>query len=187
MSPTRLLTGLLAQDPANDRYGYLSVVVERRLGEVLVAQGQAAAAVRRFERARARAATLQRGPTDANVRLQIALLGVNLARLWADAGDVRARALADAAAAELATKPLSTPAVDGRVAADIGRTYLELSSRSAPAERTALLRAALAQFEQAERLWRQASLAPRSNINRTEALAAIELDTANGRRLLAAR
>jgi tetratricopeptide (TPR) repeat protein len=183
----RLTTRLLAQDPASDRYGYLSVVIERRLGEVLVAQGQAAAAVRRFERAHARAATLQRGPADANVRLQLALLGVNLARLWAEAGDVRARALADAAAAELATKPLSTPAVDGRVAADIGRTYLDLSSRGAPAERAALIRAALAQLEQAGRLWRQASLAPPLEHHRTEALAAIDIDTANGRRLLASR
>ena len=125
----RLVTGLHAQDPASDRYGYLSVVIERRLGEVLAAQGQAAAAVRRFERAHARAAALPRGPADANVRLQLALLRVNLARLRAEAGDVRARALADAAAAELARKPISTPAVDGRVAADIGRTYLRLSSR----------------------------------------------------------
>ena len=183
----RLTTGLHAQDPASDRYGYLSVVAERRIGEVLAAQGQAAAAVRRFERAHARAATLQRGPADANVRMQLALLGVNLARLWAEAGDVRARALADAAAAELARKPLSTPAVDGRVAADIGRTYLKLSSRYAPAERAALIRAALAQLEQAGRLWRQASLAPPLEHRRTEALAAIEIDTANGRRLLAPR
>jgi serine/threonine protein kinase len=183
----RLTTGLLAQDPASDRYGYLSVVTERRIGEVLVAQGQAAAAVRRFERAHARAAALPRGPSDANVRLQLALLNVNLARLRAEAGDLAARALADAAAAELARKPLDTPAVDGRVAADIGRTYLTLSSRYAPAERDALIRAALAQLEQAGRLWRQATLAPPLEHRRTEALAAIETATENGRRLLASR
>ena len=126
-------------------------------------------------------------PADANVRWQLALLGVNLARLRAEAGDVRARGLADAVAAELAKKPLGTPAIDGRVAADIGRTYLKLSSRGAPAERAALIRAALTQLEQAERLWRQASLAPPLEHRRTEALAAIETDTANGRRLLASR
>ena len=78
-------------------------------------------------------------------------------------------------------------AIDGRVAADIGRTYLELSSRGAPAERAALLRTALTQLEQAERFWRQASLAPPLEHRRTEALAAIETDAANGRRLLASR
>ena len=184
----RLVTGLHAQDPASDRYGYLSVVVERRLGEVLAAQGQAAAAVQRFERARARAAALPRGPADANVRMQLALLGVNLARLLAEADDVRARALADAAAAEMARKPISTPAVDGRMAADIGLDCTcgcRLASRQPSA--TALVRAALAQLEQAGRLWRQASLAPPLEHRRTEALAAIETDTANGRRLLASR
>jgi hypothetical protein len=130
---------------------------------------------------------LQRGASDANVRWLRVLLDTNLARLRAEAGDVRARGLADAVAAELATKPLGTPAIDGRVAADIGRTYLELSSRGAPAERALLLRTALTQLEQAERFWRQASLAPPLEHRRTEALAAIETDAANGRRLLASR
>ena len=183
----RLLTGLLAQDPATDRYGHLSAVVERRIGEVLTAQGQAAAAMRRFERAHARATALRRGPTDVNVRVTLALVGVKLARLYAEAGNVRARALADAVAAELARSPLETPDIDGGIAADIGRTYLTLSTRSAPAERAALIHAALAQLEQAGRLWRQATLAPPLEHRRTEALAAIETDTANGRRLLASR
>jgi serine/threonine protein kinase len=183
----RLVAGLRAQDPANDRFGYLSIVIERRLGEVLAAQGQAAAATHRFEQAHARAAALPRGSANANVRLQLALLRVNLARLLAEAGDVRARALADAAVAEMAKKPLSTPAVDGRVAADVGWTYLRLSPRVAPAERDALVRAALAQLENAGRLWREASLPPPLEHRRTEALAAIEIDAANGRRLLAQR
>jgi hypothetical protein len=141
--------------------------------------------VQRFEQAHARAAALPRGSTNANVRLQLALLRVNLARLLAGAGDVRARALADAAAAEMASKPISTPAVDGRMAADIGWTYLRLASRVAPAERDTLVRAALAQLENAGRLWREASLPPPFEHRRTEALAAIETDAANGRRLLA--
>ena len=181
----RLVTGLRAQDPANDRFGYLSIVVDRRLGEVLAAQGQTAAAVQRFERAHARAAALPRGPAGVNVRMLLALLRVNLARLLAGTDDVRARALADAAAAEMASKPISTPAVDGRMAADLGWTYLRLSSRVAPAERDALVRAALAQLENAARLWREASLPPPFEHRRTEALAAIEIDAANGRRLLA--
>jgi eukaryotic-like serine/threonine-protein kinase len=154
----RLNLSLLAQEPGSDRYGYVAVAIERRIGEALFALGRRREAMRRLESAHARAAGFVDGPQGPSARVQRVLSAVALAELRALAGDPRAAATAEEAALDLAGQPAGP--VKARACAALARAHLELARRARGPERAAHLRAAALQLEAARGEWRAARVPP---------------------------
>ncbi len=169
---------LLAEEPASDRYGYVQVVLDRRIGRVLAAAGRDAEAAVRFERVRARGAALLRGPNGPATRNQLLMATVDLARIRAAAGEARAVALAQEATAGLAGTPVTPPNVAATLHADLARVWLALAAARPPSARAGLLAQASALADEGTRLWTAAPLPKALEPQRAAALAALAADRA---------
>jgi serine/threonine protein kinase len=182
----RLNLSLLETEPKSNRFGYAELVIDRRLGEAMLAAGRTAEAVQLLEGVRARAPEFLQGPTAPNSRLQLVLSTTRLASIRAAAGDKRAAALADAGASQMANGQVDTAAIEAVIYADLARANMTIARREAPAERVARLRGAVVQFETSAARWRAAKIAPALESRRTKALSAIDADIAVCRRDLGA-
>ncbi len=174
----RLNATLLAEEPASDRYGYVQVVLDRRIGRALAAAGRDAEAAVRFERVRARGATLLRGPNGPAARNQLLMATIDLARLRAEAGDARAVALAREATAGLAGTPVSPPNVAAALHADLARVWLALAAAQPAPARAGLLAQATTLADDSTRLWTAVVLPKALEPQRAAALAALDADRA---------
>ncbi len=126
---------LLAEEPASDRYGYMQIVIDRRVGRVLATIGRPAEAAPRFERVRVRAQALRSGPNGPATRNQLLMTTIDLAQIRAAARDPQALALAREATAALAGTPVSPPTVAATLQADLGRVWLTLAAAQPAAAR----------------------------------------------------
>lgn len=124
----RLNTELLAEEPASARYGYVALVLHRRLGETLIAMRRDALGAESLEWVRAAAPRLLDGPNGPNARLQLVMASLRLAALRAREAGGRARALADFVAQELASKPIGPPSVAAEVDAELDRVRQQIAS-----------------------------------------------------------
>jgi tetratricopeptide (TPR) repeat protein len=117
-----LIGGLLAREPGSDRYGYVAIVIDRRLGDALATlPPRRGEAIEHLMNARNRAALLLNGPNGPSARQQRIMATAKLARLFAEARDPRAGAFAERAAEEMAQHPIATPGVAAVVRADLER------------------------------------------------------------------
>ncbi|MBL8135505.1 MAG: serine/threonine protein kinase [Acidobacteria bacterium] len=169
---------LLAEEPASDRYGYVQIVIDRRIGRVLAAAGRNADAAARFERVRARAPKLLSGPNGPSTRSQLLQATIDLARIRAAAGDARATALAHEATSGLAGTPITPANVAATLQADLGRVWLSIAAAEPPAARAEALARAAALASDSRGLWTAAKLPAAIEPQRTAALAALDADRA---------
>ncbi len=169
---------LLAEEPASDRYGYMQIVIDRRVGRVLAATGRPAEAAPRFERARVRAQAQRSGPNGPATRHQLLMTTIDLAQIRAAAGDPRALALAGEAAAALAATPVTPPNAAATLQADLGRVWLTLAAAQPAAARSDLLARATALADESTRLWTAVALPAALEPQRAAALAALAADRA---------
>ncbi|MCC6992758.1 MAG: serine/threonine protein kinase, partial [Acidobacteria bacterium] len=167
---------LLAEEPASDRYGYVHIVLDRRIGRALVAAGRDAEAAVRFERVRARGAALRSGPNGPATRNQLLMATIDLARIRAEAGDARALALAREATAGLAGTPVTPALVAATLRADLARVWLVLAAAQAPPARADLLSQAATLADDSTRQWTAAPLPKALEPQRAAALAALAAD-----------
>lgn len=123
----RLNQRLLAEEPGSARYGYLALVLNRRLGDALLSMGRTADGIARLQRVRTEAPRLLAGPTGANARLQLVFATVRLAEVRARAGDPRAAGLADAASREIGGTPIQPPTLAAQINADLDRIRIEIA------------------------------------------------------------
>ena len=142
---------LLAGEPGSIRYLYLQVVLDRRFGRLLRLDGRPAAAERHFVRARRDAESMFAGSNGASSRLQHALVGVELARLYADTQDRRAAATATAARTEMSETKMP-PMLEAQARADLGHALLVLARGGAP------LAPALAELTASASIWEAQAL-----------------------------
>jgi len=174
---------LIAEEPASDRYGYLQLVLDRRIGRVLDALGRQDESVARLERLRERTPPLLEGPNAVNARIQLLLGGVNLAGVRARAGDARALALAQDLMAELERAPLEPAALAAPVYADLGRVVLDIAARQAPETRGPQLARATTLLDTSARLWGAATLTATLEPRRAAALRAVAVDRAHAQEM----
>ena len=159
----RLNTALLVGEPGSARYRYLQLVLDRRLGRLLRLMGRDADAERRLTRMRSDAETMFEGSQGTSARQQFAMAGVELAWLWAGRGDRRAAASAAAAGGEIAVSKMS-PMLEAQTRADLGRAFLALARRAAPAGTHAA--SAIAEFDASAGAWRTSVTAPAMSAQR---------------------
>ncbi|MEP7117433.1 MAG: hypothetical protein ABI880_07620, partial [Acidobacteriota bacterium] len=169
---------LLEEEPASHRYGYVQVVLDRRIGRLLAALGRRGEAVTRLERVRAAAPRLLTGPNAVNARGQLLMASVDLAALFARTGDARAASVAREAALEFERSPLEPPALAAPVYADLARAFAVIAARQSAEARPASVALALAGFDASIAAWAKATLAPALEPRRTAALAEIAADRA---------
>lgn len=175
---------LLAEEPSSDRYGYLQLVIDRRMGRVLAALGRRADAVARLEHVRSTAPRFLDGPNAVNARIQLLVAGVDLAALHARAGDTRAVAIARDTAAEFDRVPLEPPALAAPVYADLARAFVELAARATPVTRQPLLTQALAFFDRSRTAWEASAAVPALEPRRAAALQAVAADRARAEQMV---
>jgi tetratricopeptide (TPR) repeat protein len=180
----RLITTLLASDPKSDRYGFLAVVLDRRMGETFAALGRTDEAMRHLDASRSAAHPLLGGPNGANARTQLVLAGVRLAMLRARGPDPAARTLAELVSSELAGKPIGPPLMQAAAHADAGRAFAAIAKGERAAERVQHLQRAVTHLEKSIELWRGATVAKAVEPRRARDLAAAERDLADCRRQL---
>ncbi len=181
----RINTRLMNDEPGSARYGYLQVVLDRRLGRLLRLAGRAAGADSRLRRARRDGPSHFAGPLGGVARLQVTLAGVELALLLAEQRDRHALTMASTVRDELAAGTL-TPLIEAQARADLGRAFLMVarqpsevrrrSAASAPAERPEPLQLALAEFRASVEAWQRQTLPPTLTAQRDRALAALTAD-----------
>lgn len=181
----RLSAPLLQQNPTSDLYRYLTVLIDRRLGDTFVALHRTEAAARAYERART--AAIHSDSKLPNMHVQRVLASVRLARLRAEAGDARALTLADFSARELARAPLAVSSMDAGAYADLGRVYLLMARHASPDDRTKRIETATTHLETSAARWHKARLSAALEPQRTKALAAIEADLAACRSTVTSR
>ncbi|MGE0812481.1 MAG: protein kinase [Vicinamibacterales bacterium] len=179
----RLNAGLLAEEPASDRYGYLQLVLDRRMGATLAALGRRTDAAARLRRVVAAAPRLAEGPNGINAREQLVLSLAELAGVLAAGGDPGAAAAADRAAAALVATPPQAPAAAAPAHATTARAYLTLAARAPRGRRAVLLAAAGECLDRAEAAWRAAVLSPALEPRRAAALEALAADRARAETL----
>jgi hypothetical protein len=170
----RLNAALLAQEPASDRYGFVAVVIHRRIGDALAAAGRLGPAADRFETCRALATKFLSGPNGPNARQQRVLATIALAQLLARTDEPAASALADEAAKEMAQGRLGGS--ERTALADLGRVYMELGRRGPASARPDRLRTATTFLEQSTAQWREAKLPAALEERRARELAALDQD-----------
>jgi tetratricopeptide (TPR) repeat protein len=167
---------LLAEEPDSNRYAFLALLLDRRIGEALTLLGRRADAARMFERVRASGPKLVKGPNAPAVRLQMALVAVKLAALQAEAGDARASATTALALNEMTSKPPDVPQVDAEAYATLGRAYLALANSDRTGARDAHRAAATANLTKSAELWKQAQVPASRESRRATALEQIAAD-----------
>jgi len=169
---------LLAEEPASDRYGYVQVVIDRRVGRAFIAAGRDADAAARFERVRARAPKLLGGPNGPSTRSQWLQATIDLAALRAATNDPRALALVREATSGLAGTPITPTNVAAALHADLGRVWLSLAAAQPPSAREEALTRAAALAGDSRALWTSATLPAAIEPQRAAALAALDADRA---------
>ncbi len=171
-------TTLLAEEPESDRYGYVQLVIDRRIGRVLAAVGRAAEGAPRLERVRVRARTMRRGSTAPSTRSQVLQATIDLARIRAAAHDPRALDLALEATADLTGAPIGPANMSAMLHADLADVWLALAAAQPKAARAEALARATALVADSTRLWTAAPLPPALEPRRAAALAALDADRA---------
>lgn len=162
---------LLAGEPGSIRYLYLQVVLDRRFGRLLRLEGRTAEAERHLARARRDAETMFVGANTGSARLQHALVGVELACLYADTQDRRAAASADAARTEMSATKMP-PLLEAQARADLGHALLVLARRGAPAA------PAVEELRAGATLWQAQTLPPVLAAQRDRALSQVRAELA---------
>ncbi|MEZ5289462.1 MAG: serine/threonine-protein kinase [Vicinamibacterales bacterium] len=179
----RLNAALLAEEPSSDRYGYLQLVLDRRLGTALAALDRRSEAAARLRRVVEKAPAFSEGPNGVNARQQMVLSLAELAAVLAAGGDPAAAATADRAAAALETAPPQPPAAAAPAHATAARAYLTLAARAPRERRGRLVAGAVACLDRAEAAWRAAALSPALEPRRAAALDALAADRARAETL----
>ncbi len=169
----RLNASLLAGEPASERYRYLQVVLDRRLGRLLRLLERDADAERRLTRARTEAERMFTGPSGPGARQQFAMAGVELTWLWARRGDRRAPAAAAAARGDIVMAKMP-PILEAHARADLGRALLTLARTAASPGQYAA--AAVAEFDASASAWQSQASAPAMSPLRERTLAALAVD-----------
>jgi serine/threonine protein kinase len=164
---------LLAEDPKSDRFGYVAVVINRRLADALAGLGQQAQAIARYERARADVPRYLKGPNGPTARQLSIAISLRLGRLRAIAADASALSHATYVANELTKAPVDTPAVDAMIYRDLGSLY-ELLARGV--DRNAHLGRAVANWRQSETRWRDPKVPKEMWTRRDEQLRQLQTD-----------
>jgi len=180
----RINSRLIRAEPGSVRYRYLQVVLDRRLGSLYRLDQRPADAEQRLLTARREAETLFDGPTGLNARQQRALAGVELATLWADRRDRRARPMAEDTRADVSGSKMS-PLLEAPAHAALGRAFLTLAGRDdgvsgrIDAEvRDAMITAARAELDACTRVWEGAALPAALHARRDRALAEVNRNRA---------
>ncbi|HUU35754.1 MAG TPA: serine/threonine-protein kinase, partial [Vicinamibacterales bacterium] len=174
---------LLAEEPGSDRYGYVQLVLDRRIGRALATLGRRGEAVARLERVGTAAPLLLKGPNGVNARTQMLMAGVDRAGLYAQAGDARALALALATAAELERAPLAPPAMAAPVYGDLARAFLDIAARQRAGARQASLERGTAWLDRSADQWGRAALSPALEPHRAAALQAVVADRSRAQQM----
>ena len=162
---------LLAGEPGSIRYLGLQVVLDRRFGRLLRLDGQTAEAERHLVRARRDAESMFASANGAGSRLQHALVGVELARLYADTQDRRGAATAAAARTEMSATAMP-PILEAQARADLGHALLVLARGGAPAA------PALAELTASASLWQAQALTPGLAAQRDRVLGQVRVEIA---------
>jgi tetratricopeptide (TPR) repeat protein len=165
----RGVTQLVAEDPRNFDYRLESMFLDRKMGEVLASLGRSQDAIRHVEAARAAVEEARHG-SYAGARSQWVQVNVQLATLYARAGDGRAVALADSAASEMGRAPavVLPPRIDAGVYSDLGRVYLRFER----------LPDAALWLEKGRQRWRDLKVPKAFEARRKSDIARIETDLA---------
>jgi eukaryotic-like serine/threonine-protein kinase len=162
---SRVVTQLVAEDPKNFDYRLESIFLDRKMGEVLASLGRSQEAMRRVEAARSAVEEMRHG-SYAGARSQWVQVNVQLAALYARAGDARALALANAAVTEMGQPPAL--AISPRAYGDVGRVYLRFER----------FPEAAAWLEKSAQRWRESKLPKAFEARRKSEVAALEADLA---------
>lgn len=128
----QLFSGLIKEDPANERGRINLMYVQRKIGESLELVGRNAEAARKLEAVRILVSTFAGTRDEMNARAASALASVDLARIRAAAGDPSAVGLARSVALEIPKIPLGStglPWGEATLYADLGRVFLQLARR----------------------------------------------------------
>jgi tetratricopeptide (TPR) repeat protein len=177
----RLTTELRAQDPKRFVYTQFDGLLEWRSGQALLLLRRSDAAAKRFEAARTIAAGWL-GRSGATLRPLYVRSTAALATLRAQAGDVRAGALAADAARELALLPPGPINVDAPAYRSVGAAYLEIA-RHMPATRPAMLEEAVRHLEKSAVLLRSFKTPAEVEPRRQRELREVEAELAACQRL----
>ncbi len=175
----RIARRLRDAEPRRFQYVMLHASIERTLATALAALGRRNDAVRDLEEARQTASTLMTGEFGPSPRGEFIASTMRLALLRAEAGDPRAKPLADEAAAQLDKAPLGEPYTDAFDQHTIGRIYLEMATRSAE-EREARAQEASRRFGKSLEILRTGKM---GEFDRRQELDAVQADLASARRL----
>jgi tetratricopeptide (TPR) repeat protein len=169
----RLNSRLLAEDPKSDRFGYVGVVINRRIGDALARLGEHAKATARLERARTDVQRYLKGPTGPSAR-QVNI-GINLAlgKLRANAGDHNALSHATFVTDEMTKGPVDTLAVDAAIYRQLGSLFERLGRGP---ERQQLLAHAIENWRQSEIRWTDPKVPKEMWDRRDEQLRLIQAD-----------
>ena len=178
----RINARLMNDEPSSARYGYLQVVLDRRLGRLLRLTGRTVDADTRLRRVRRDGPSHFDGPSGGVARLQVTLAGVELALLLAQQRDRHAITMASTVRAEIAAGTL-TPLIEAQARADLGHAFLmvarqpsEMRRRSTTAASTEPLQVALAEFRASVAAWQRQTLPPTLTAQRDRALASLAVD-----------
>ena len=177
----QLIGRLLAEDPKSDRFGYVAVVINRRLADALAGLGQHAQAIACYERARADVPRYLKGPTGPSARQVSISVSLGLGRLRAIAADLSAASHATYVVNEMAKGPVDTPAVDAMIYRDLGSLY---DSLARGADRNAHLGHAVEAWRQSETRWRDPKVPKEMWTRRDEQLRQIQADISRAEGLL---
>jgi len=168
----RLTKELRAQDPKRFVYTQFDGLLEWRSGQALLLLGRPDAAAKRFDAARTIAAGWL-GTSGATLRSLYVRSTAALAALRAQAGDIRAGALAADAARQLALLPPGPINVDAPAYRSVGAAYLEVARRT-PATRPAMLEEAVRHLEKSAQLLRSFKVPPEVEPRRQRELHDVE-------------
>jgi len=129
-------TGLIKEDPANQRVLLSLLYVQRKLAEGLELSGRDADASRKLVAERSLAASLFGTRNEISARAASAVAGIDLARIKARAHDPSALALANSVARQLPSLPLRITGIawgEAMVYGDLGNVFLQLGQRASAA------------------------------------------------------
>ena len=169
----RLNGRLLAEDPKSDRFGYVAVVINRRIADAETLRGEKAKAIARFERARTDVQRYMKGPTGPSARQLSIAINLALGRLRAEAGEHAALSHANYVASEMTKGPVDTLAVDAAIYRNLGSLFERIGGF---ADRTAHLGRAIENWRQSDARWRDPKVPKEMWGRRDEQLRLIQAD-----------